>query len=304
MAHSHILRVLFTLLCFCLAFPSSAETAKFQILTSIKPLAMIAHEVVHERAEVKTLLPVAASPHDYPLKVSDIRLLHQVDLVLWVGPELEAFLQRPLTNLAFDKQLSVYHLSGLRWPVAEPEANPQPQEHNDTHQHHQQDPHLWLDPHNAVVIAHAIAERMATIQPANAEFYKANAARFAQQMHLLDQHIAEQLEPVRNQGFAVYHEGYLHFVNRYQLRQAGFVTYIPERRPGARHLHQLRQALKGEAVCLFIEPYYDPRSARELGGELGLKIGVLDPIGGEHINTYSELMEAMMQDFLTCLTQA
>lgn len=302
---SFIARSLFGLLWFGVACSSLATPATVQILTSIKPLALIAQEVVGERGEVSVLLPVAASPHDYPLKVSDMRRLRQADLFVWVGPELETFLQRPLNNLAAKKLFSVYHLPGLRWPEELPEARVEAThgDEND-HRHHDQDPHLWLDPRNATVIARALAKKLAQQQPANAAFYIANAERFAQQNHELDQRMIEQLKPAMQQGFAVYHEGYLHFVKRYQLRQLGYVTYAPERRPGARHLHQLRLLLKGEARCLFIEPFYDPRTAQELGEELGLRIGVLDPIGGEHTESYNELMEAMALAFLTCLTQA
>jgi len=301
---SFIARVLFVLLWLGVACSSLATPATMQILTSIKPLALIAQEVVGERGEVSVLLPVAASPHDYPLKVSDMRRLRQTDLFLWVGPELETFLQRPLANLPSEKLFSVYHLPGLHWPdqLSEAQVEVGREEEND-HHHHDQDPHLWLDPRNATLIARALAKKLAQQQPADAAVYSANAERFAQQNHELDQRITEQLKPVKRQGFAVYHEGYLHFVKRYQLRQLGYVTYAPERRPGARHLHQLRQSLQGEARCLFVEPFYDPHNAQQLSEELGLRIGVLDPIGGEHTESYNELIEAMAEAFLTCLTQ-
>jgi zinc transport system substrate-binding protein len=284
--------------------PAFAQT-DVKVLASIKPLALIAQTVIGDRGSVAVLLPVAASPHDYPLKVSDMHRLREADIVLWVGPELEAFLQRPLTSTAPTKQLSAYHLAGLHWPSEELQERLGAPEHNhgDDHHHHDQDPHLWLDPRNGIVIARALAARLAQINPSSAEFYSANAERFAQEIIALDQQLVERLAVISAQGFAVYHEGYLHFVGRYQLRQLGFVTYTPERRPGARHLYQLRKELKEKATCLFTEPYYDQRSARELADELGLRVGVLDPIGGEHISTYRELINAMAGDFLACLAE-
>lgn len=294
---------------FLLLVVSGTVRAEVNVLASIKPLALIAQAVVGEHGSVETLLPVAASPHDYPLKVSDMRRLREADIVLWVGPELEAFLQRPLNGVAQSKQMSAYHLPGLHWPdeakTAELSHNPaDDQGHQHDHHHHDEDPHLWLDPRNGVTIARALAARLAQIKPASAELYAANAERFAQEIIALDQQLSARLKPVSNQGFAVYHEGYLHFVGRYQLRQVGFVTYTPERRPGARHLYQLRKELKENAVCLFAEPYYDQSNARALGEELGLRKGTLDPIGGEHIGTYHQLIGAMAEDFLACLAEA
>lgn len=281
--------------------------AKVTLLSSIKPLTLIAAEVVGDAGKAETLLPVAASPHDYPLRVSDMRRLQEADLVLWVGKELEGFLYRPLGNKEANRQLSVFALEGLHWPAALDEAHDHEghSHHGHDHHHHDgRDPHLWLDPRNAGLIAMALAERLAELVPGQADGYRARALEFQQQMERLDKVLMQQLAPVRSVGFAVYHEGYQHFVDRYQLSQTGYVTYSPEQRPGARHLHQLRQKLKGKAVCLFTEPYYDQRMARELGEELGLTIGVLDPIGGEAVNSYAALMQNMAGDFLSCLQSA
>lgn len=291
----------FTLLgCAAASWAAPANT-DLRILASLKPLALIAREVAGEQGIVDTLLPVAASPHDYPLKISDVQRLRAADVVLWVGPELETFLQRPLANLTDTRVVSTFALPGMQWPEHSDDAGHG--HHHDHHHHHDKDPHLWLDPRNAAVIARALATTLAGLRPSLADYFHANAERFAADMRRLDLHLATQLQPVREQGFAVYHEGYLHFVGRYQLRQINYVTYSPERRPGARHLHRLRQSLAGQAVCLFTEPYYDARAAKNLSDELGLRIGVLDPIGGEHVESYSQLMEYLARDFLACLSQ-
>lgn len=295
-------------LTFSLLFTSAMAQADIQVLSSIKPLALIAAEVVGDKGEAVTLLPVAASPHDYPLKVSDIRRLREADLVLWVGKELEGFLYRPLANVDRNKQMAVFDLKSLYWPKAVEGDDHDHDDHHhhdhghDHHHHHDgKDPHLWLDPRNAGVIATELAARLAIIDPQNASVFAENARRFATKIEKIDSALQKQLQPVRNKGFAVYHEGYQHFVDRYQLLQVGYVTYSPEQRPGAKHLYQLRQKLQGEAVCLFTEPYYDQRIARELGQELSLKIGVLDPIGGDNVVNYQQLIENMAKDFSACL---
>jgi zinc transport system substrate-binding protein len=298
-------------LTFSLLFASGVAQADIQVLSSIKPLSLIAAEVVGDKGEAVTLLPVAASPHDYPLKVSDIRRLREADLVLWVGKELEGFLHRPLANVDGSKQMAVFNLKGLYWPNAvESEDHDHDHDHDDHHHNHGhdhfhhhdgKDPHLWLDPRNAGVIATELAARLAVIDPQNAAVFTENARRFLAKIEQIDAELQKQMQPLRNKGFAVYHEGYQHFVDRYQLLQVGYVTYSPEQRPGAKHLYQLRQKLQGDALCLFTEPYYDQRIARELGQELKLKIGVLDPIGCEAVVNYQQLIENMAKDFSSCL---
>ncbi len=272
--------------------------AKLQVLASIKPLALIAQEIAGDQADVSTLLPITASPHDYPLKMSDHKRLRTADLVLWIGPEMESFLARPLGNLAADKLITSYQLSGLYWP----EAGLDDDHDHRNHAHADKDPHLWLDPRNAILIAQELAARLAQLQPESAAQFRANEQRFAASIQQLDQQLAQQLESVREVGFAVYHEGYGHFVGRYGLHQIAYVTYTPERRPGAKHLQALREVLIKEGECLFMEPYYKAQGMEEMAASLNLRIGLLDPIGDQQISSYQQLLQQLSQSFLTCLT--
>jgi zinc transport system substrate-binding protein len=271
--------------------------AKLQILASIKPLALIAQEVAGDEADVITLLPITASPHDYPLKMSDHKRLRAADLVLWVGPELESFLARPLANIAPGKLITSYQLTGLHWP----EATTDDGHHHSNHAHLGKDPHIWLDPRNAALISQALAARLAQLQPESAGVFHTNAQVFAASVELLDQQLAQQLAPVKSVGFAVYHEGYGHFVGRYGLHQVAYVTYTPERRPGAKHLQELREVLAKEGKCLFMEPYYRAQGMDEMAKTLNLRIGLLDPIGEQQVSSYQQLIQQLSQSFLTCL---
>ncbi|MEK6213069.1 MAG: zinc ABC transporter substrate-binding protein, partial [Vibrio fluvialis] len=68
------------------------------ILTSIKPIQMITHELTAEVSEPDVLLSANASPHDYALRPSDVKRIHQASLVIWFGPDLEPFLEKVLSS--------------------------------------------------------------------------------------------------------------------------------------------------------------------------------------------------------------
>ncbi|MES2822266.1 MAG: zinc ABC transporter substrate-binding protein [Pseudomonadota bacterium] len=263
------------------------------VLSSIKPLTLIAQEIARDCATVDTLLPESASPHNYPLKVSDHSRLQKADVVLWVGPELESFLQKPLSNLPTSQRITAYELSGLYWPAEKPHAN---NEH-----HHDRDPHLWLNPRNAIVIAQALSEKLAAIDEKNKLTYIANLQTFKVKMTQLDMALTAKLKPFAKRGFAVYHEGYSHFVSHYGLYQLNYVTFTPEQKPGAKHLHQLRKILSKEGRCLLLEPYYEQQSMRDLAKELNLKLGILDALGSQNVNSYEQLLERMADAFSHCL---
>lgn len=271
--------------------------AKPLVLSSLKPLTLIAQEITGASADTDTLLPTTASHHDYPLKASDYTRLQKADVLIWVGPQLESFMQKPVANLEAAKIITVYGLQGLHWPNEQHSTAESGRDHN-----HEQDPHIWLDPRNAIVVAQALAARLAQIDTANAVRYRENLRVFVEKMQRLDEKLKESLKPVSGIGFVVYHEGFGHFVSHYNLHQLDYLTYTPEQKPGARHLHQLRQILAKEGKCLFLEPYGDTQSARNLAQEFHLHIGILDSLGVQTVADYPQLLEQMSTAFLTCLT--
>ncbi|RLK50162.1 zinc transport system substrate-binding protein [Alkalispirillum mobile] len=96
-----------------LSLPAHAEPPR--VVASIVPLHSLAASVMDGVAEPKRLLPGGASPHTYNLRPSEADMLSKAELVIWVGPELESFLERPLRNLAADAEvLEVAGLEGIR----------------------------------------------------------------------------------------------------------------------------------------------------------------------------------------------
>jgi zinc transport system substrate-binding protein len=248
---------------------------------------------------LETLIPAKASPHDYPLKVSDHLRLHKAALVLWVGPELESFLAKPLANLAPAQVLAAADIEGMEWPdVVQEEA------HGSAHHHaHAHDPHLWLNPVNASRIAQIVAQRLGVLIPESAALFMQNAANFSQANEALDASLMRQLSGVKHQGFVVAHEGYSHFVRRYGLHQLAYVALTPERRPGARHLAAMHQSLAQEGKCVFVEVFSPSQSPlQKLAAQLQLPVQVLDPMGLD-ATSYTALLQTMGDSFLRCLTQ-
>ncbi len=86
----------------------AASASPLSIVTTIKPLALIVNDIAGPRANVDVLLPTNASPHDYALKPSDIKKLKTADMVVWVGPELELFLEKVLLRQKNTLQLTNY----------------------------------------------------------------------------------------------------------------------------------------------------------------------------------------------------
>lgn len=178
--------------------------------------------------------------------------------------------------------------------------------HDDDHDHDHDgaDPHIWLDPRNAVKMVDHIAATLAEADPANAATYHANAEALHDQLHDLEHEIAEQLAPYRDIPYLTFHEAFRYFDARFGLDSHGAITVNPERQPSARRLGEIRETIGSlERVCIFAEPQFPPKLVDVIVEGTNARTGTLDPLGAElepGPNLYLRLLELNSENFAEC----
>jgi zinc transport system substrate-binding protein len=281
------------------------------VLTTIKPLGFIAAAITDGVSEPQVLLPTGASPHDFSLRPSDIRAIKQAGLVVWVGPELEGFMSKPLTGLPHVltltrvKGMSLFDYANQAGESHEGDAH---DEHghdgHEGHHHEGVDPHIWLGPDQARVIAQALADSLSAQDPANEPRYKANLLTFNRKLAEKEQAIAPQMKAVSQQGYFVFHEAYGYWERHYGMSSRGHFTVSPERRPGARTLVDIRHALEEKkASCIFAEPQFSPAVIESVARNTGAKVLLLDEVGEEikvGPDAYPQFMQQLADSFAQC----
>ena len=146
---------------------SLSAPASAAVVTSIKPLGFIAAAIADGVTPVEVLLPDGASEHDYALRPSDVKRLQGADLVVWIGPEMEAFISKTASAFPAEKNLELASLPTVK-PLLitgaeeEDEHHDGDDDHHDAaHEHHhhgQYNMHLWMSPEIARQSAVAIHE--------------------------------------------------------------------------------------------------------------------------------------------------
>lgn len=270
---------------------AAARAEAPSVVASIAPLHGIVAAVMDGRGEPARLVDPHMSPHAYQLRPSDARLLAGADLVVRIGPAFDGFLDDVRERLAPDAR--VLTVLDLPLPVrlrygTEPDEGEGPareagsgaHEHDHGHDHGGVDPHVWLEPANAVAIAEAVAATLAELDPEQAAQYRANATAFARRVERLRRELAARLEPLRGRGFAAAHEAFRYFARAFGLDFVGAFAVDPEVPAGAARLSRLRrEALAGRVACLATEPQFAPRALLRLAEETGLPVVELDPLG-------------------------
>ncbi len=295
-----------------------AGSATAAVVTSIRPLGFIASAIADGVTETEVLLPDGASPHDFALRPSDIQRLRGADLVLWVGPDMEAFLTKSLTQVPANKQLAISELADVK-PLLMKGDDEDDHDHDhaadshshaaneDEHDHHhgEYNMHIWLSPEVAKVTAIAIHDRLLELMPQNKDKLDANLRQFEDQLAQTDKNLVKMLTPVQGKGYFVFHDAYGYFEKHFGLSPLGHFTVNPEIQPGAQRLHQIRtQLVEQKAVCVFAEPQFRPAVINAVAKGTQVRSGTLDPLGiGIELgkDSYGNFLTALSNQYVSCL---
>lgn len=325
------------LLSFFFLSSAFAQAPAPRVVVSIPPLHSIVARVMLDVGEPDLLLSGGASPHAFSLKPSQARLLQDADMVVYTGPGLERFLEHTLENTGSGvRVIEAMELAGVTvfdrreggvWEVEdhhdhakehddhakEHDGHDHAKDHDDHkktgahagHDHGSTDSHIWLDPHNAEVIALQVAEELSKLDQERADIYRRNARAFATEIEALEASLESILKPAIGMKYVVFHDAYRYFEDHFGLTPVGAVTLDPESTPGAAQVLEIADLIKARgAVCLFAEPQFEPRLVRRLAEGNEIRVGVLDPLGADLTpgpGLYPALMTGLAKAFASCL---
>jgi zinc transport system substrate-binding protein len=278
-----------------------------KVVASIAPVHSLAAAIMGELGEPVQIVRGYGSPHAYQMRPSDAANLRDADLILWIGPTLETFLQRPLARHRDGARVvTLSSIPGLAL-LANRRGGVR---RNDAHAHDESgsyDPHIWLSPFNAKLMAGAIARELSTLDPENADTYKTNRDKLSKSIDAMEARIASRLTPVLNTPFVVFHDAFQYFEASFGLNAVGSVTVSPDHMPSARRIKALREEIVASgARCVFREPQFESALVQVLLEDTGARTGVLDPLGTDVTrgpDAYFELMNANADALLACLSR-
>ena len=311
----HVKKLIFILMAlFCLPLSLATAADSPQVVVSIKPLHSLVSGVMSGVGSPQ-LLVKKGSPHGYSLRPSEAKALAKADLVVWVGHELESFLEKPLQTLAKNslhleladqlKQDLLTHRHGGTWEEPTHHADTEHAGHAHTSHAEKQekaDLHLWLDPQMAEKIVTETEKVLIEIDPAHAQNYRDNSAHMRQKLTQLNTQLKKQLDPVRNHPYLAFHAAYQYFEAAYGLNAVGSVTIDPDRKPGAKRISEIRQKLQEtNARCVFSEPQFESRLVATIIEGTGVRTATLDPLGTDipaGSDAYFQLMQRLADNLI------
>lgn len=176
-------------------------------------------------------------------------------------------------------------------------------EGHEGHGDHSDDPHVWLSPDNASVVARAIAAQLGEMDAENAALYAGNAEAFVADMIALSAEIEADLEGAERTHI-VTHDAYAYFETRFGKRSVGAVTDSHAAEPGAAHIREIQEIVAEHNVaCVIAEPAYNPGLLAAVFEGRAYEIEVADPLGSSHepgVGLYPALMKDLAGALSRC----
>lgn len=274
-----------------LAFTLSPALAEVpRVATDIPVVQSLAAMVMGSLGDPVVLMDAGADAHDYQLRPSQAAALEGADLLIWIGPEMTPWLERTAAARPEGSTLGLLADPGTErrfYGAASAEGHDGDADHeaktdsHEGHDHQGTDPHAWLDPTNAVMWVHAIADALAARDPEHADTYRANAATAQETLAKLDADLSARLAPAKGMPLILGHDAYGYLAEHYGLTVAGTVATGDAASPGAARLAALNALVaKSGAVCFLPDVGQSENIVQVLTKDASVRVGrALDPEG-------------------------
>ena len=198
-------------------FPGFSQK-KLTIVTTMFPQFDFTRAVAGDKADITMLLKPGAESHSYEPTPKDMKKIHKADLFIYTGAENDAWAESLLKNmgskapktLAFLELVDTVEEEIVEGMTAEEEEHHHEGEHHHEDEEVELDEHVWTSPLNAVKIVSAICDELCTIDAANADYYKKNAAKYIDELLALHKSFEEVVKNANRKIFV--------FGDRFPLR--------------------------------------------------------------------------------------
>jgi zinc/manganese transport system substrate-binding protein len=259
-----------------LILPASAlaqsPAAPVPVVASFSILGDLVKQVGKDRVAVATLVGPNADAHVYRAKPSDAKALKDARLVVVNGLGFEGFMPRLIKSSGTKAEI-VTASAGIRTLERAAKGG---HDHGHGHDHGKLDPHAWQSIEAAKVYVGNIRDGLATVDPAGAAAYRANADAYLGELAKLGDDLKAQFDAIPREKRIVLtnHDAFQYFAREFDLAFVSVQGLSTEGDPSAKDVARvIRLAKERKAGAVFVENMASPRIAEQLARESGAKLG-------------------------------
>lgn len=264
----------------------SAAAGAVPVVAGFYPLQFVTEQVGGDDVAVTNLVPPGAEAHDLELTPRQVAAIADAGVVVYLWgfqPAVDAAVAQQAADAGFDVTGAASLLAATAGD-AHGHGEDGDEDHTEEGEHAEgmgTDPHIWLDPTRLATVADALADRLATVDPDNADGYAERAADLRERLEALDEEYVQALATCELSEIVVSHAAFGYLADRYGLEQVAISGLSPEIEPSPARLAQVVEKARAHgATTIFFETLVSPRVAEVIADEVGAGTAVLDPIEG------------------------
>jgi len=293
--------------------------SKITVAATIPPVQDLVRQVGGDLVEVIEVLPPGASPHTYNFSPSDIQDLARAELVFGIGFGVDNWIydlvESVATNVNNDEIPSGLEVIELHdkiqlWTFDGVQIQPEDGFEN-------VDPHYWLDPENARLMAGQIVEVLTELDPDSKDIFAKNLEDFETTLNAVDYEIREDFKELKANPetvpkMLVFHEAWNYYARHYGLDIVGAFALSPGKSASPKYLQEVYRIIEeNDLKVIFAEPQLAEAVLKSVVEDFDLEVFTLDPIGGideeqgdisdDLADSDSEMNASAKQDYIDLL---
>ena len=274
-------KIIFSILIFFfLIFGASCSNKEsYDIMTSCYPVYEFTTRIVGDKYTVKNLVKPGIEPHEYEPSTKDVRNLIDCKLFIVNGLGLEHYTNDLTKDIKQKMFMSTSNIELL-------------------YEDNTVDPHIWLDPKNAITMMSNIKDKIIELDPENKDYYINNFNTNKELFLALDNKYNEELTNLSSSYLITSHKAFGYLCKAYGLTQVAINGLSTEDEPTAEAIASLIDRIKDMgATTIFYEELVSDSIAKSIASETGLKCDVLNPIEGisNKEDNYITIMEKNLE---------
>lgn len=269
---------------------------KKMIYTSFFPIYNLTKQIAGDKFEVMSLGSLETEAHDREPSAKDLASLNEAEVLIINGAGMEAWKD----DVENSTNLEILDTSeGLDLIKTDEDDDDhdheedqdyddhEEEEHEDDHDHEEEghhhhglyDPHTWLSPVNGKLQAEKIANKLAELDPVNADYFKANYEKIAKDLDDISKEYKEKFAKVDRHSFVVPHQAFDYICRDFDLEQIPLTGITSTEEPDAKAMEKVIKLAKEENInTIFYEKGGSDKAASVIASEIGGKTSPLSTL--------------------------
>ena len=248
------------------------------IVVTIPVLKDLAEQVGGPHVRVTSLLKGYENEHTYSPKPSDLVAVRKAQLLFEVGIGLEVWVSNLVKNAGSSSLTVVTTSKGI---ALMHDGHGHDGDSSVSTKQGQGNPHIWMDPENAMTMMRHITEALIRIDPEHEQDYRQNQALYLRRLDQLRTELINRVRTLSDKRFIAHHPAWPYFARRFGFQIVGSIQAQSGSEPSAVQIQNLIAIMKKQQIKTVVSEIQLSQKLPELlAKETGARVVVLTTLPG------------------------